>query len=102
MTPSMSVGDSPASAMASSEACIWSATTLLQELRLYAVSPIPVIAPRALRAMILPSFARQPGPEGRRPGALVCERDIARRSQACQMRRRLAQDSFLTVLGRAA
>ena len=34
MIPSMSVGDSPASAMASSEACIWSATTLLPELRL--------------------------------------------------------------------
>jgi hypothetical protein len=34
MMPSMSVGPSPASAIAASEASIWSATTLLPELRL--------------------------------------------------------------------
>src|SRR5256885_1706802 len=67
MIPSMSFGLSPASAMAASDASIWSAMTLRPELRLYAVSPTPVIAPLSRSDMRPPSpidahRIRSPGP----------------------------------------
>src|SRR5262249_40813763 len=51
MMPSMSLGVSPASAIAASDARIWSAITLWPEFRLYAVSPTPVTAALSLSDM---------------------------------------------------
>src|SRR5262245_23594256 len=71
MMPSMSFGVSPASARAASDARIWSATTLWPELRLYAVSPTPEMAPLSRSDMSPSVRSSRPAASGRERSRLL-------------------------------